>query len=76
MVRFDIAKVESGDIAIKISHNGCTSKVTIWLKKNNGPSGWHMIAQLRQQFHFTITLHRDTNITIVKTREIPRTGNI
>jgi hypothetical protein len=29
MVGFDVAKVESKDIVIKISHNGFTSKVTV-----------------------------------------------
>ncbi len=56
MVGFDQAKVESRDITIKISHNSFISKVMIWFRINNGPSGWHMIAQLQQQFHFTTYL--------------------
>jgi hypothetical protein len=46
MVGFDATDIENGDIAIKISHNGFTSKVMIWLRINNGPNGWHMVAQL------------------------------
>ncbi len=56
MVGFDRAKVDSRNIALKISHNSFISEVMIWFKINNGPSGWHMIAQLQQQFHFTTYL--------------------
>jgi hypothetical protein len=46
MVGFDPIETEIRDIAIKISHNGFTSRVAIYLKISNGSIGWHTIAQL------------------------------
>jgi hypothetical protein len=56
MLGFNPIEAEIGDIAIRISHNGFTSRVTIWLKISNGSTRWHTIAQLEQQFHFTTYL--------------------
>jgi hypothetical protein len=38
MVGFNLAKAQVGDIAIKITHNGCVSRVKVWVKSQDGAS--------------------------------------
>jgi hypothetical protein len=56
VVGFDPAEVETEDITMKISHNGFIFRIKVWMKITNGPSRWHALAQLQQQFHFTTYL--------------------
>jgi hypothetical protein len=56
VVGFDPTKAKIGDITKKISHNSFISRIKVWLKITNGPNGWHALAQLQQQFHFTTYL--------------------
>jgi len=38
MVGFNPAEAQVGDIAIKITHNGCVSRVKVWVKSQDGAS--------------------------------------
>jgi hypothetical protein len=53
VVGFNPAEAQVGDIAIKITHNGCMSRVRMWVKSQDGASGWYTSAKLQQQFLFT-----------------------
>ncbi len=46
VVGFNPAKAQVGDIAIKITHNGCVSRVRVWVKSQDGTSGWYTSAKL------------------------------
>ncbi len=46
VVGFNPAKAQVGDIAIKITHNGCVSRVRVWVKSQDGVSGWYTSAKL------------------------------
>jgi hypothetical protein len=39
VIGFDLTKAQVGDIAIKITHNGCVSRVRLWVKAHDGTSG-------------------------------------
>ncbi len=36
MVGFDLVEAQVGDIAVKITHNGCVSRVKVWVKLKDG----------------------------------------
>jgi hypothetical protein len=38
VVGFDPAKAQVGDIVVKITHNGCVSRVKMWVKLEDGAS--------------------------------------
>ncbi len=38
MVGFDLVEAQVGDIAVKVTHNGCVSKVKVWVKLEDGAS--------------------------------------
>jgi hypothetical protein len=46
MVGFNLAKAQVGDIAIKITHNGCVSRVRVWVKSHDGISDWYTSVEL------------------------------
>ncbi len=46
MVGFNLAKAQVGDIAIKITHNGCVFRVRVWVKAHDGTSSWCTSAKL------------------------------
>jgi hypothetical protein len=50
---FNLGEAKVGDIAIKVTHNGCVSRVRMWVKSQDGASGWYKSAKLQYQFHFT-----------------------
>ncbi len=52
VVGFDPTEAQVGDIAVKVTHNGCVSWVKVWVKSQDGTSGWYKSAELQQQFHF------------------------
>ncbi len=56
MVGFNLVETHVGDIVIKITHNGCVSRVKVWVKSRDGASGCYTSAKLQQQFHFTLYL--------------------
>jgi hypothetical protein len=39
VVGFNPIEAHVGDIAIKITHNGCVSKVRVWVKSHDGARG-------------------------------------
>jgi len=39
MVGFDPAEAQVGDIVVKVKHNGCVSRVKVWVKSQDGTSG-------------------------------------
>jgi hypothetical protein len=41
VVGFNPTETQVGDIAIKVTHNGCVSKVRVWVKSQDGTSGWY-----------------------------------
>jgi hypothetical protein len=53
MIGFNLAEAQVGDIAIKITHNGCVSRVKVWVKAHDGASDRCTSVELQQQFHFT-----------------------
>jgi hypothetical protein len=38
VVGFNLGKAQAGDIAIKITHNGCVFRVKMWVKAHDGAS--------------------------------------
>jgi hypothetical protein len=46
VVGFNPTKAQVGDIVIKITYNGCVSKVRVWVKSHDGVSGWYTSAEL------------------------------
>jgi hypothetical protein len=38
VVGFNPAEAQVGNIAIKITHNGCVSKLKVWVKSHDGAS--------------------------------------
>ncbi len=48
MVGFNLAEAQVGDIAIKITHNGCVSRVRMWVKSHDGASGLYTSVELQQ----------------------------
>jgi hypothetical protein len=38
MVGFSLAEAQVGEIAIKVTHNGCVSRVRMWVKSQDGGS--------------------------------------
>jgi hypothetical protein len=53
VVGFDPVKTKVGDIVVKVTHNGCMCRVKVWIKSQDGASGWYKSVELQQQFHFT-----------------------
>jgi hypothetical protein len=49
MVGFNHAKAQVGDIAVKVTHNGCVSRVIMWVKVQDGASSWYKSVELQQQ---------------------------
>jgi hypothetical protein len=39
MVGFIPTKAQVGDITVKITHNGCVSRVRVWVRSQDGASG-------------------------------------
>jgi hypothetical protein len=48
VVGFNLAEAQVGDIAIKITHNGCVSRVRMWVKSHDGASGLYTSVELQQ----------------------------
>jgi len=48
VVGFNPTKTQVGDIAIKITHNGCVFRVKVSVKAHDGTSGWCTSAKLQQ----------------------------
>jgi len=46
MVGFNPIETQVGNIAIKVTHNGCVSKVRVWVKSQDGASGWYTRLEL------------------------------
>jgi hypothetical protein len=46
VVGFNLAEAQVGNIAIKITHNGCVSKVKVWVKSHDGANNWCTSAKL------------------------------
>jgi hypothetical protein len=46
VVGFNPVEAQVGDIAIKITHNGCVSRVRVWVKSQDGTSGWYTSVEL------------------------------
>jgi hypothetical protein len=44
VVGFNLAEAQVGDIIVKITHNGCVSKVKVWVKSQDGTSDWYKSA--------------------------------
>jgi len=38
VVGFDLAEAQVGDVVVKITHNGCVSRVKVWVKLEDGAS--------------------------------------
>jgi hypothetical protein len=53
VVGFNLTEAQVGNITVKVTHNGCVSRMRVWVKLQDGTSGWHQSAELQQQFHFT-----------------------
>jgi hypothetical protein len=47
-VGFNPVEAQVGDFAIKITHNGCVFGVNVWVKSQDGMSGWYTSAKLQQ----------------------------
>jgi len=43
-----LAKTQVGDIAIKITHNSFVFRVQVWVRMQDGPSGWQTFKQFQQ----------------------------
>lgn len=56
MVEYNLAEAQIGDIAIQITNISFVSRMKVWVQMQDGPSGWHIVAQFQQQFHFTTYL--------------------
>jgi len=48
VVGFNLRKAQVGSIAIKVTHNGCVSRVKVWVKSQDGASSWYKSAKLQQ----------------------------
>jgi hypothetical protein len=50
MVGLDLIEAQVGDIAIIVTHNGCVSRVKVWVKmeSQDGASGRSKSAELQQ----------------------------
>jgi hypothetical protein len=50
MVGLDLIEAQVGDIAIIVTHNGCVSRVKVWVKmeSQDGASGRYKSAELQQ----------------------------
>ncbi len=46
VVGFNLAEAQVGDIVIKVTHNGCVSRVRVWVKLQDGASGWYKSVKL------------------------------
>jgi hypothetical protein len=44
VVGFNLAEAQVGDIIVKVTHNGCVSKVKVWVKSQDGASDWYKSA--------------------------------
>jgi len=53
VIGFDPTEVAIGDIAVKVTHSGFLSKVYAWVKLQNGPRGWGIVAQPQGRYYFT-----------------------
>jgi hypothetical protein len=53
MVGFNLLESQVGDIVVKVTHNGCVSRVRVWVKSQDGARNWYKSIGLQQQFHFT-----------------------
>jgi hypothetical protein len=51
VVGFNPTKAQVGDIAVKVTHNACVFRVRVWVKLEDGTSGWYKSAELHQIFH-------------------------
>ncbi len=47
VVGFDLTEAQVGGIVIKVTHNGCVSKVKVWVKSQDGASSWYKSAELQ-----------------------------
>jgi len=46
MVGFNPTEAQVGNIAIKVTHNGCVSRVKVWVKLQDGTSGLYKSVEL------------------------------
>jgi hypothetical protein len=46
VVGFNLIEAQVGDFAIKITHNGCVSRVKVWVKSQDGASDWYTSVEL------------------------------
>lgn len=53
VIGFDPTEVAIGDIAVKVTHSGFLSKVYVWVKLQDGPQGWGIVAQPQGRYYFT-----------------------
>jgi hypothetical protein len=76
VVGLNPAKAQVGNIAIKITHNGCVSKVRVWVKAHDGASGCTQVQNYSNSSISPHTSHGSTHIVSDKTKEIPRVQDI
>jgi hypothetical protein len=56
IVGFDPKAARVGDIAVEIDHSGFHTRVEVWVKARNGPSGWVSTSRRQHQYYFTTYL--------------------
>ncbi len=76
MVGLNLAKAQVGDIAIKITHNGCVSRVRVWVNAHDGASDCTQVQNYSSSSTSPHTSHGSTHIVSDKTKEIPRVQDI